>query len=170
MYCICRQPDDGDRMVSCDSCKEWFHERCVNFDPEEYSGHNGEDADSDEDEDRVREEGKPWFCPGCLRAHEELAKGELGERAERGGGDNKTSAAAKRKSRWSSGNSKRKSGGGGGASKAKVSRGMQSGNSNSKKRPCDRAETTSASSPPKYKDLQTSGRDETSPAKRAKKS
>lgn len=26
-YCVCRHPDDGDIMVQCDTCKEWYHGR-----------------------------------------------------------------------------------------------------------------------------------------------
>lgn len=31
VYCWCRRPDDGRRMVGCDSCSEWFHVNCVNY-------------------------------------------------------------------------------------------------------------------------------------------
>ena len=29
VYCICRIPDNGKKMVSCNRCKEWFHIKCV---------------------------------------------------------------------------------------------------------------------------------------------
>ncbi|RUS20403.1 hypothetical protein BC937DRAFT_95291 [Endogone sp. FLAS-F59071] len=35
VYCICRMPDDGNTMVQCDACKEWYHIACVNLSEEE---------------------------------------------------------------------------------------------------------------------------------------
>ncbi|KAJ3021756.1 PHD finger protein 3 [Thoreauomyces humboldtii] len=29
VYCLCRQPDSGKFMISCDNCEEWFHGACV---------------------------------------------------------------------------------------------------------------------------------------------
>ncbi len=29
VYCICRLPDDGRKMIKCSSCNEWFHTDCV---------------------------------------------------------------------------------------------------------------------------------------------
>ena len=29
VYCYCRCPDDGTRMVQCDMCKDWFHLSCI---------------------------------------------------------------------------------------------------------------------------------------------
>ena len=29
VYCICRKPDNGDFMICCDVCEEWFHGKCV---------------------------------------------------------------------------------------------------------------------------------------------
>ena len=29
LYCLCRKPDDGDFMVGCDFCNEWYHGKCV---------------------------------------------------------------------------------------------------------------------------------------------
>ncbi|KAJ2963402.1 hypothetical protein NQZ79_g1513 [Umbelopsis isabellina] len=46
LYCICQQPYDGNPMVQCDSCREWFHCSCVNLDPDE-----AEDID--------------WTCDSC---------------------------------------------------------------------------------------------------------
>ena len=35
VYCTCRMPEeDGERMISYDSCKQWFHEKCITV-PEE---------------------------------------------------------------------------------------------------------------------------------------
>ncbi|AOA62968.1 COMPASS component [Komagataella phaffii CBS 7435] len=34
VFCICRKPDDeGQLMVACDGCDEWFHFRCMKLDP-----------------------------------------------------------------------------------------------------------------------------------------
>ena len=32
-YCLCGLPDDGDLMIRCDVCFEWYHGRCVNLTP-----------------------------------------------------------------------------------------------------------------------------------------
>lgn len=29
LYCICRKPDNGTLMISCDGCEEWFHTKCM---------------------------------------------------------------------------------------------------------------------------------------------
>lgn len=29
VYCECRLPDNGEKMVQCFKCKEWFHTKCV---------------------------------------------------------------------------------------------------------------------------------------------
>ena len=29
VYCICRGIDDGDAMIECEKCEEWFHQACV---------------------------------------------------------------------------------------------------------------------------------------------
>lgn len=29
VYCFCRLPDNGDKMISCDDCNEWFHLACL---------------------------------------------------------------------------------------------------------------------------------------------
>uniref|UniRef100_A0A1I7Z6W0 PHD-type domain-containing protein n=1 Tax=Steinernema glaseri TaxID=37863 RepID=A0A1I7Z6W0_9BILA len=47
VYCICRKPDDGNKMVACDKCEEWFHADCVGF---------TEEMDAEE---------KPYFCKAC---------------------------------------------------------------------------------------------------------
>ncbi len=30
VYCYCRYADDGQGMVGCDGCEDWFHIRCIN--------------------------------------------------------------------------------------------------------------------------------------------
>ena len=29
IYCVCRQPNDGHKMLQCTNSKEWFHVNCV---------------------------------------------------------------------------------------------------------------------------------------------
>lgn len=29
VYCVCRKPYDGEKMVECSTCKEWFHCSCI---------------------------------------------------------------------------------------------------------------------------------------------
>ncbi|KAG0166674.1 PHD finger protein 3 [Apophysomyces sp. BC1034] len=53
LYCICRQPYNGDPMVQCDGCNDWFHCTCVQLDPDE-----AEDID--------------WVCPTCDQKTEEV--------------------------------------------------------------------------------------------------
>ena len=33
LFCICRRVDDGEIMVACDGCEEWFHFKCMKIDP-----------------------------------------------------------------------------------------------------------------------------------------
>ncbi|CAR28558.1 hypothetical protein ZYGR_0S01910 [Zygosaccharomyces rouxii] len=35
VYCICKNPDNGDLMVGCDGCDDWFHFKCLKI-PETY--------------------------------------------------------------------------------------------------------------------------------------
>ncbi|ODV94736.1 hypothetical protein PACTADRAFT_34492 [Pachysolen tannophilus NRRL Y-2460] len=32
LYCICRRPDNGELMVCCDGCDQWFHFKCKGLD------------------------------------------------------------------------------------------------------------------------------------------
>ncbi|KAH3660010.1 hypothetical protein OGAPHI_007215 [Ogataea philodendri] len=32
LFCVCRSVDDGELMVACDGCDEWFHFRCMKLD------------------------------------------------------------------------------------------------------------------------------------------
>lgn len=31
LFCICRKPDNGELMVLCDGCDEWYHFKCMNL-------------------------------------------------------------------------------------------------------------------------------------------
>ncbi|KAF9405939.1 hypothetical protein BGZ94_003308, partial [Podila epigama] len=35
VYCFCQKPDDGQVMIQCDNCRQWFHGACVNITDEE---------------------------------------------------------------------------------------------------------------------------------------
>ena len=31
LYCVCKQPfEEGQDMVACESCQDWFHPECLN--------------------------------------------------------------------------------------------------------------------------------------------
>ena len=30
VYCSCRLPEGGERMIACDNCGEWYHKNCLN--------------------------------------------------------------------------------------------------------------------------------------------
>lgn len=32
LFCICRKPDNGELMIGCDGCDDWYHFRCVKLD------------------------------------------------------------------------------------------------------------------------------------------
>lgn len=46
IYCVCRLPDSGDKMVQCSSCCKWYHYVCVGIDSD----------------DKVK---GMWFCTNC---------------------------------------------------------------------------------------------------------
>ena len=56
IYCICRRPDDGTKMIECISCLKWFHLSCMDL--------------------RSRKSYKQmkWSCPECVRLMEDLEK------------------------------------------------------------------------------------------------
>ena len=48
LYCICRQPNDGQRMLQCTRCKEWYHTTCM-YAPKE----------------ALEDLNKSWYCKTC---------------------------------------------------------------------------------------------------------
>ena len=46
VYCFCRLPNSGDKMVCCNLCSEWFHFTCVGLAPDSLLG-------------------ATWHCPNC---------------------------------------------------------------------------------------------------------
>jgi len=56
IYCICHQPDDGERpMIGCDGCQEWFHFDCLGMDKNEQL--------------RVQAQER-YYCPQCEKSGE----------------------------------------------------------------------------------------------------
>jgi len=47
VHCICRMPDDGSKMVCCDTCNKWFHSACVKYSDGRTRGR------------------KSWYCAVC---------------------------------------------------------------------------------------------------------
>ena len=48
VFCVCRMPDTGSKMVACSGCKAWFHEACLSIPSPALQSKN-----------------MPWFCPEC---------------------------------------------------------------------------------------------------------
>ena len=48
VYCVCRMPDNGEKMICCDRCLEWFHFSCLGL----------------KSSDRVVKK-KVWLCSSC---------------------------------------------------------------------------------------------------------
>ena len=48
VYCTCRLPDDGHKMIECYQCKEWYHTSCVKI-PRTYIDNR-----------------KKWNCGRCI--------------------------------------------------------------------------------------------------------
>ncbi|KAF9168012.1 PHD finger protein 3 [Actinomortierella ambigua] len=68
VYCYCQQPDDGEVMIQCDNCRQWFHGACVNI--------------TDEDAERIVLSNSKFFCSTCeekLKAQAESTGGETGK-------------------------------------------------------------------------------------------
>ncbi|KAG0229361.1 hypothetical protein BGW41_003060 [Actinomortierella wolfii] len=67
VYCYCKQPDDGEVMIQCDNCREWFHGACVNI--------------TDEDAERMDLSNEKFFCKTCeetLKAQAASTGGKTG--------------------------------------------------------------------------------------------
>jgi len=47
VYCTCRLPDNGGRMIGCDGCDEWFHYECL-------------------PESSIAMDKEKWFCSQCV--------------------------------------------------------------------------------------------------------
>lgn len=53
VYCICRLPDDGRKMIQCTSCKQWYHCNCMKLSQRMIKS--------------IEDIKKPWYCgtPSC---------------------------------------------------------------------------------------------------------
>ncbi len=51
VFCHCRQPDDGSRMIECSRCKEWYHDDCEHVPVTVWSKKN--------------KDNKKWCCRNC---------------------------------------------------------------------------------------------------------
>jgi len=49
LYCFCLTPEDGQFMIACDSCNEWFHGQCVGISPDQ----------------KQKTKLAEWQCPSC---------------------------------------------------------------------------------------------------------
>ncbi|ORY95327.1 transcription factor S-II, central domain-domain-containing protein [Syncephalastrum racemosum] len=64
LYCICQKPYDGEPMVQCDTCRDWYHCACLNLDADDV-----ENMDS-------------WLCNNCQEKGVKEKKQELQEEPE----------------------------------------------------------------------------------------
>ena len=48
VYCICRLPDDGRKMIQCTSCKQWYHCNCMKLSQRMIKS--------------IEDIKKPWYC------------------------------------------------------------------------------------------------------------
>ncbi|KAJ3016518.1 UNVERIFIED_CONTAM: PHD finger protein 3 [Siphonaria sp. JEL0065] len=60
VYCICRGPDNGKFMISCDVCKDWYHGSCVNI------------------TERMGQSIKFYECPYCIQAKNDALGNQIG--------------------------------------------------------------------------------------------
>ncbi|KAF9402877.1 PHD finger protein 3 [Mortierella sp. AD011] len=71
VYCYCQKPDDGEVMIQCDNCRQWFHGACVDI--------------TDEIAELMGLKNEKFFCDPCteklkVRAKSHPGKGLRGSR------------------------------------------------------------------------------------------
>ncbi|ORY99536.1 hypothetical protein BCR41DRAFT_218193 [Lobosporangium transversale] len=59
VYCYCQKPDDGEVMIQCDNCRQWFHGACVDV--------------TDEIAELMELKNEKFFCDPCT----EKLKGKM---------------------------------------------------------------------------------------------
>ncbi|KAI1311039.1 glucokinase [Mortierella claussenii] len=66
VYCYCQKPDDGEVMIQCDNCRQWFHGACVDI--------------TDEIAELMELKNEKFFCDPCTEKLEARAKSHIGGR------------------------------------------------------------------------------------------
>ncbi|KAF9933875.1 PHD finger protein 3 [Mortierella alpina] len=64
VYCYCQKPDDGEVMIQCDNCRQWFHGACVDI--------------TDEMAQIMELKSEKFFCDPCTDKLEARSKGPHG--------------------------------------------------------------------------------------------
>ncbi|KAF9364228.1 PHD finger protein 3 [Mortierella sp. NVP85] len=64
VYCYCQKPDDGEVMIQCDNCRQWFHGACVDV--------------TDEIAEMMELKNEKFFCDPCTELLKARPKGQLG--------------------------------------------------------------------------------------------
>ncbi|KAG0345826.1 PHD finger protein 3 [Podila humilis] len=64
VYCHCQKPDDGNVMIQCDHCRQWFHGACVDI--------------TEEIATIMDLKNEKYFCDPCLEILKEKSKGSGG--------------------------------------------------------------------------------------------
>ncbi|KAF9952297.1 Death-inducer obliterator 1, partial [Mortierella alpina] len=64
VYCYCQKPDDGEVMIQCDNCRQWFHGACVDI--------------TDEMAQIMELKNEKFFCDPCTDKLKARSKGPHG--------------------------------------------------------------------------------------------
>ncbi|GJJ72215.1 hypothetical protein EMPS_04572 [Entomortierella parvispora] len=64
VYCYCQKPDDGEVMIQCDNCRQWFHGACVDI--------------TDEIAHLMELKDEKYFCDTCTETLKERSKTQFG--------------------------------------------------------------------------------------------
>ncbi|KAG0358956.1 PHD finger protein 3 [Podila minutissima] len=65
VYCYCQKPDDGEVMIQCDNCRQWFHGACVDI--------------TDEIANIMELKNEKYFCEPCTEIMKAKSKSRTGE-------------------------------------------------------------------------------------------
>ncbi|KAG0032800.1 hypothetical protein BGZ82_006377 [Podila clonocystis] len=64
VYCYCQKPDDGEVMIQCDNCRQWFHGACVDI--------------TDEIANIMELKNEKYFCEPCTEIMKAKSKSRTG--------------------------------------------------------------------------------------------
>ncbi|KAF9374666.1 PHD finger protein 3, partial [Podila verticillata] len=64
VYCYCQKPDDGEVMIQCDNCRQWFHGACVDI--------------TDEIANVMELKNEKYFCDPCTEIIKAKSKSRTG--------------------------------------------------------------------------------------------